>query len=251
MNTTLSQYFENLYLNPPIELIKAFNSQKGSDLYYENVFPCFFTGNLDLKNPLVSISLNPKYDDNKTNEQGNNFMNWLDGCLNGFISYPNDKSLHPIWKYLVKVFFSDEQRKTDIRELLQDNVINIDWCYYYSRNFPTISTEELGNSKKNHIYKLFDDNLRKLISYIQPKLIFIHGKSLKNWYYFNCTNICHEVTLKHGNKSYKVFSGVLQGMNVPVIYQEWFINRGNRKENLDMVRSIIERKQLHNLPVGT
>jgi hypothetical protein len=244
MNTSLSKYFENLYLNPPTELINSFNSQKGTKLYYENVFPCFFTGNLDLKNPLVSISLNPKYDDNKPNEQGDNFINWLDGCMNGFILYQNDKSLHSIWKYLVKVFFSEEQRKTGIKELLQDNVVNIDWCYYYSWNFPTINLEDLMNSKKNKIYKLFDDNLRKLISDIQPKVIFIHGKSLENWFNYNCDNICHEVTLKHGNKSYKIFSGLLQGMSVPVIYQEWFINRGNKIENLDIVRSIIDGKKI-------
>lgn len=232
-------YFENIYNNPPIELLKGFETKYNTNLYHSEVFPCFFTGNLSLKNPIVTISLNPKYDNGKEKEQGDNFKTWVQNCEKGFERYKDDKSLHSIWKNLAKVFFSKEERNAGndaVKKLLQKNVVNLDWCYYYSQNFPSIKS-----NVDNELFNLFNININKLIRDLNPKFIFVHGRALEFWFYNFCDNINEELLLTHGSK-YKVLSGKLKNSNTPVFFQEWFINRGNAESNLETIRALINKK---------
>ena len=117
MDANLLQYFKNIHQNPPTDLIDKFNSQEKIHLL-KNVFPCFFTGNLGLKNPFVTISLNPKYDDAKIKDQGTDFEIWINNCSEkGFSGYEDDKKLHLIWKNLAKVFFSEEDSSSATESL--------------------------------------------------------------------------------------------------------------------------------------
>ncbi len=204
----------------------------------ENIFPCFFTGNILSEKSIVTISLNPKYDEQTTrNEQGDDFNLWLDKCLSRFNNYKTDKSLHKIWKNLAKVIFTDEERRNCLRSKLQNKLVNLDWCFYYSKKFTTLAQ----NAENQDVYELFDKNLNKLLKKINPKVIFAHGKSLNNWFRSNSTDIEEILELEHGSKTYKLFSGCLNNLSIPVIYQEWFINRGNKNTNLEQVRKLLKQ----------
>jgi hypothetical protein len=80
MKKALQEYFKQIHSNPEESLIEEFNQSKKTKLYYKEVFPCFFTGDINLKNKYVTISLNPKYDEGKEKEQGTDFDDWLDKC---------------------------------------------------------------------------------------------------------------------------------------------------------------------------
>ena len=233
------EYFRKIYQNPPLEHLSEFQQILRVKLYSREVFPAFFYGNLNLKRPIITISLNPKWDKDKAIEQGNNFDNWLNDCMKGFLNYPTDKSMHTIWKNLVKVIRPDNLREAiTLREILFENIVNIDWCYYYSKQFPTLNEEQLRLT----LSKKFDENLEKIFSWIHPRAIFIHGRSFATWFNTNCNNIVEELTLSHGDQEYKVLSATFSKNKIPVVYQEWFVNRGNKNENLEAVRRLLYSK---------
>ena len=234
MNNYLRRYFNGINNHISINDIVNFNNQFNVDLHYD-VFPAFFYGDLNISGPIVTISLNPQYSDETPHEQGADFNVWLDQCMDGFLNYPNDIAMHAIWKNLIKVIPGYTNRIQDKREFLQQHIINIDWCYYYSTNFPT-----LNNVDYHPLIADFSNNLHFLLCHLKPKLIFIHGKSLSSWFNNNCNNIVQELELQHGNLgSYNVFSGKLNNLNIPVVYQSWFINRANNNDNLERVRNLI------------
>ena len=240
-------YFKELMTNPPKDLIESFNETKNIDLNYKELFPCFFTGDISRKNLIVTISLNPKIDSGgvkvKQSEQGTDFNKWIENCVKGFDGYQDVKKLHLVWKNLYKVLSGEmnlDGSKKPI-DFLQTNIVNLDWCYHYSSNFPTLSSSELNNSPRRDLYAIYDTNLEKLINEIKPKVIFIHGKSFNEWVNINCTEIKEELELSHGSKKYKVKSCFYKKTKVPVIYQEWFINKGNANVNLEKVNKLINR----------
>lgn len=240
-----SDYFENLYQNGDTEALENFNSNF-THLYHKETFPCFFTGDFNLSKPIVTISLNPKYDIGKKEEQGDDFQNWLLGCSNGFAAYNSDKNLHLIWKNLSKVFFSNlERESSELHSLLQKNVVNLDWCYYYSNRFPTLGIKELDHPIRKRLYESFNANIRFLLRQLNPRLIFLHGKTLS--FLFDELVSDHDTLhqFNHGSKSYKVLFGFESELRIPVIYQEWFINRGNKTANIASLNESIQQI-LHN-----
>ena len=140
-------------------------------------------------------------------------------------------------KNLAKVIFTDEERTNCLRSKLQNKLVNLDWCFYYSKKFTTVAQ----NAENKDIYELFDNNLNRLLKKINPKVIFAHGKSLDNWFRSNSTDIEEILKLEHGSKTYKLFSGCLKNLSIPIIYQEWFINRGNKNTNLEQVRKLLKQ----------
>lgn len=245
VKNNLKEYLMNLHENVPVSLIELFNESKKLDLNHKDLFPCFFTGNLLKKNSIVTISLNPKIDksgiDKKREEQGPNFDEWIESCIYGFEGYKGDiKKLHLVWKNLFKALSGSlSNNGYEIVDFLQKNVINLDWCYYYSSKFLTLSEKELKFSKRRELYEIFDNNLESLITHIEPKIIFIHGKSFQSWIVENVTKLKLENKLFHGEKSYKLFSGFYRNTKIPVVYQEWFINSGNANVNLLKVNHLL------------
>lgn len=169
MSLSVYQYLEEVYNNTSLDEIEKFNKSFKVDLS-KIAYSGFYWGDINLNSPIVVVSLNPKLDPKaKEEQQEENFKIWLEKCTKGFENYRDDKELHRIWHNLAKVFFSEEERKLGIKKLFVENVVNLDWCYYYSSEFPTIQ-----NISNNKLYNDFNVNLKKLITdYLKPRAVFI------------------------------------------------------------------------------
>lgn len=128
MKLELKNYFKETYERRSLEYISTFNETFKMNLS-KVVFPCFFWGNINLESSIVTVSLNPKLDSNKEEKQqeDGNFDSWLKKCERGFKVYDDEKEpLHRIWKNLAKALFSEQERKDNLIDLLQKNVVNVD-----------------------------------------------------------------------------------------------------------------------------
>lgn len=219
-------------------LLEQFMENYANCGWHPEVLSTGVFGNVNLHRPVVTISLNPKFD--KGADYINNYTLLQQSNLNGFAGsyfYEDDKKLHNVWKNLAKVLFSEGERlNNSLKQLLQDNVVNIDYFPVYSEKFPTLNDEILNSQ----LFTYLNDHMNRLIQNINPRLIFLSGKSLAPWFSSFCEeNENNSMELQHGPKSYKVRSGTLTNTDIPVVYQEWFINSGNRNVNLERVRSLI------------
>lgn len=240
-----------------LELLKTKYYKQLHDFNYLELFPCFFTGDWNLENPITILSINPKLDkkSNKTPdpvlkkklEQGKEFNGWLKGCTNGFQEYLNHgRNLHSTWTCLYKVFNSGESDPIDRVKFFQENVVNIDWCYYYSSEFPTINRSYKQPKELLELYDEFDDNIDFLISQLKSKIIFAHGKSLSGWFEKNVTDRKVELNLEHNHK-YQVFSGKYADTGIPVVYCKRGITWVGSDLNFAKIRNLV-LKLTPNLP---
>ena len=238
-------YCKSLYNNPPRELLDQYNIlQKNPDnkLIYQNVFPCFFTGNIKKKNSFLTVSLNPKFDGNTKYSQCGNFNDWFDYCINRFDKYETDAEVHRVFKNLLKILFSDQEiKRSSKRKLLQENLVNIDWCYYYSKKFRTVDKKYFNDNGLIKLYQKFNDNLDCFIKITNPQCIFMHGKSFEDIANDIMTGMKTFGKYNHGKKTYELKHGFYKKTNIKIFYQTHFINNVNKNANLEKIRKFIAK----------
>ena len=151
----MENVFERLHeldSKPNRTLIEEFNhhftakNPKYKLLVKDGVRPCFFSGDIETPGKIVTVSLNPAYTPGATEEeQGNRgFKDWYSSCRSRFKQYGSDQEVHTIFKNLFKVIAPPEVWNTpEKRKYLQDHLLNLDWCYYYSEKFPSFALNEL------------------------------------------------------------------------------------------------------------
>ncbi len=189
-------------------------------LVTDSLLPCHFTGDIEEIGKIVVISLNPKYTPECTEHEQNgcSLEEWYDFCRNRFKEYPCDISVNRTFKNLRKLLIvQDRWGEHTCRFDLQKALINIDWCPYYSRRFPTIYPERVPDDVKLMLDR-WDKVLDELIGIAEPKLLFVHGKTMENWVTkrVELQEIC-DLENDRGNSSH-VWEG--QFMGVRLVYLE-------------------------------
>jgi hypothetical protein len=247
----IKNYLKYIDENPNHEFINEFNRRFGDNdskfklILEENVRPCFFSGNLHEESRIITISLNPAYNPGITEkaQEGKNFEEWYTYCLNRFDIYQNDKQIHSVFKNLFKVIAPEEEwEKLSKRKYLQENMVNLDWCYYYSENFPTIRTNELPEKFRRDIQNAFDKPLLKLIDYAKPRYIFVHGKTMNDWVLRNVNGLAEVLKVPNRNKKMsRLYEGKLTEKAIPVYYLEHFINYTNSNVAIKRINEYINQ----------
>lgn len=230
-------------------LIDSFNYQfaRKNDNYRlivnENVRPCFFSGDIETKGKIVTGSLNPSYTRQNTEEEqaGMNFAEWYEFCRFRFKRYESDSIIHSTFKNLFKVITPQTiWNTTDKREYLQTNLLNLDWCFYYSKKFPSINFSNLPENLRYNICETWEKNLNWLINISEPRYIFVHGKSIQNWVNRNTTELKCVMQLKNSRKQpCSLFEGKFANTAIPVYYLEHFINVANETITLERINYFI------------
>jgi hypothetical protein len=242
-NDKILRYCQKSYASPPVELLERFNNivkDANLQLHYEDIYPCFFTGDVDLKDPFLSVSINPAYGKQTKKEQGDCLEEWMERCKHRFKDYPSDKAVHTVFKYTLKVFLDPSTiRLEGVRQSLQRHVVNLDWCPFFSSNWKTVSDSFLGKRDLMGLRDYFDENLRFLIGCLKPARIFLHGSQLEHF----ARGIIPRPRIKllrHGEREYEVLYGRTVE-SIPVVYQRPFINRANKTLNLEIIRGLFEQ----------
>lgn len=186
-----------------INLMNTFFNLKGFDSL-KNLPPCFFSGNIKSQGRIFLLTANPKFTPKSTpkeikqhamsNTTQWDFTRWTDYCLNRFLKYKKEQKVHSIYKEAIKVILDcssmEELRKVygDSRIVLQDNLINLDWCPYYSFSFSSSKFSLKNLHKQNAEYEkviseisLWNELLLEAISLNQPKYVLVFGKNYDYW----------------------------------------------------------------------
>jgi len=211
-------------------------------LINEAIIPCHFSGDIEAAGKIVTISLNPKYTSECTENEQSGFSldEWYDFCRYRFSNYPCDTAVHRTFKNIRKLFVPPHQwRESSCRSDLQQSLVNLDWCPYYSGRFPTISPDR--PAIVGEMMKRWDKVLDEMVHIVKPPLIFVHGKTMESW-------VSERVVLKklcvlktdRGNRSH-VWHG--QFNQVPLVYLEYGITQVG---NNDALAQLGDR--LRNLP---
>jgi len=244
------EHCRRYYESPPVpDELSRYNrlfKDRRYHLHYKDVFPCFFTGDIEKKDQLLAISLNPRLDKTTWNEQGNCFQDWMCLCNSRFTKYESDEEIPPVFKNILKVFFDPKEIKRHGKKaLLQDNIVNIDWCFYYSSRFRSLGKSFYEKHNIIGLYELFNNNIKFFVDQIKPRCIFVHGISEDIVTETMRKKGRKRITLWHGNRRYRVEFGRYGETKIPLIYQRWFINRGNKEENLTEIRNCIKEMDSH------
>lgn len=234
-------------------LIEKYNNSVHQDykfvLEYENtkIHPLFFFGDSNVKGKAVTISLNGAFDLKSTpleHEGIDSPDDWFELCNNGFLNCNDDKSLNPIFKNLGKVINgrSAWNAAYNKRILLQESLINIDWCFLYSKNFPSNFWKLSKKLGLEPIVNLFDSSLNIMIPHLEPRVIFLHGTSLKLWfdeYSFQRKRIA---TLEDDyGRTFEVWEGYYQTDDklYRMVYSEYFINTTSKGKTIDKLHELL------------
>lgn len=218
--------------------------------FHTELAPGFFTGDITKQGMFATLSLNPAYSESDAKrlrpecKDSKEFANHFNACLSGFSAY-NDapgQKVHRTFLSLLKVACNpNELLNPDKATLLQDRVINIDWCPLYSQKFPTIRRTDFEKHELGEMYDRFNETTTVLINRAKPRLLFIHGKSLEPLYQelVGGTDEVAIPDLKHGNQTYELRKGALKGSDCPVFYQSRHVVWANSNESLERVRKAI------------
>lgn len=244
----IRKYLQEVDANPNHFLIEAFNKYIAKDdnqklIIKENVRPCFFSGNLEKPGKVVTISLNPAYEPGKTEtaQEGKSFSEWYKYCLFRFARYDADTEIHAVFKNLFKVIAPPEEwRNLNKRKFLQENLVNLDWCYYYSRNFPSFTIRDLPQNLQVEMKNDFDETLLLMIEIAAPRRIFVHGQAISDWVHRSTSDLVSALELKNSyGKKCRLFEGKLTDTTTHVYYLEHFINIVNRNSTLEKINRYI------------
>lgn len=130
------------------------------------------------------------------------------------------------------------------RKYLQDHLLNLDWCYYYSEQFPSFALKELESSLKESIRSEWDKTLDWLIEVAQPRYIFVHGRAMKEWVKDSVTGLGKVLELQNSRgQPCKLFEGKLTGKIIPVYYLEHFINAVNQSSTLERINRYVNQME--------
>ncbi|HYD91583.1 MAG TPA: hypothetical protein VEA37_08880, partial [Flavobacterium sp.] len=149
MNRQLALNFcSSIHRQQDLGVIEQLSDNYNLNLVPRVTLPTFFTGDITAECPrIVTISYNPAYREGVTemeqgldfpfndNIQERNYVNWFENSLNYFRNTP---IIHNVFMNLAKCFIPENNRQNEklVRNVLIQNIINLDWCPYYSRSFP-------------------------------------------------------------------------------------------------------------------
>lgn len=249
-------YFSNLHKNTDLNLVDEFARVNGIEMKHREVLPAFFTGDIASKNKIVTISLNPKFQEitmYKTNKkiksrstrleqnlpteisniQEEDFSEWFNICLDRYNYYLPTEKLHSVFTYLYKCFVPNSEWNANRGKKLgwlTNNMVNLDWCPYYSSQTPTFQVN-------GSVSELWNDNMKFIIKEINPRLVFIHGAPYRNLVEnnsdinFDQPRIFDDLIARKRN-NIKLYKGnEFFGIKVPVYYMSNSINEANLSAN--------------------
>jgi len=234
--------------NPNWQLIDDYNRQFGTKqpkyrlIVNEQIRPCFFSGDVESTGKVVTISLNPAYKPGVTEvEQGEmDFEEWYRFCQNRFMEYERDEDVHLLFKNLFKLIAPPLSWKSiDKREYLQSNLLNLDWCYYYSENFPSFDITKLPQSLQQQIAESLDRTLSWLINQVSPRYIFVHGRAMQSWVEQHSEDLEAGIQVRSSNGPCQLFQGRYVNSSVRIYYLEHFINRANANTTLEQLNEYV------------
>jgi hypothetical protein len=212
-----------------------------------NIKPLYYFGDISLESPIVTISLNPAYSNKTASEHaGFSLDQWFDVCTRGCLNYTRDQAMHKVFKNTGKALFYDEWNGTDNkRALMHSQVVNLDWCPLYSEKFPSRIYEVINQRLIDH----WDQGLQIMLKSVAPKLIFVHGTSLGDWVKNN-TRLLEDSNLSvmklkdDFGKEFSVRAGSydIEGVSIPIIWSEYFINRTTNHTAMKALNTIIQSK---------
>ena len=238
---SIFERLERLDAEPNWRLINKYNQHFASNqLKYQliannQVRPCFFTGDVESGGKVVSISLNPAYTPGATEAEhaGIDFKGWYRFCQNRFLEYERESEVHSIFKNLFKLIAPPATWNTvDKREYLQENLLNLDWCCYYSENFSSFAVMRLPQDLRKLILETFDTTLSWLIEQSKPRYIFVHGRAMQSWVDRHAEDFEHAIMLQSNNGPCRLYMGRYLNSSVRMYYLEHFINRANKNTTL-------------------
>lgn len=251
--STIFAHLQALDAAPHWSLIDAFNAYFGAQnpkyqlIVNERVRPCFFSGDLETPGKIVTVSLNPAYTPQATEAEqaGMDFAAWYNYCRFRFSQYQADTEVHTIFKNLFKVIAPPEIWATTNKRLyLQTHLLNLDWCYYYSEQFPSIMLNKLPPNLQEAIAATWDATLSLLMAIAQPRYIFIHGQPMRNWVLYNTTNLQSVMQLENSRgQRCALWEGDFLTTTIPVYYLEHFINVVNQNSTLACIHQYIAQAQ--------
>jgi hypothetical protein len=225
----------------------ASKNKKFKLIVNKNVRPCFFSGDIETKGKIVTISLNPKYTTEYTeNEQANmSFVEWYDFCRFRFERYESP-SIHKTFNKLFKAIAPTSLwQNIDKRNYLQDNVVNIDWCFYFSQNFPTIDFDKMPEDLCLNIHKAWDENLNWLISKNNPRHIFAHGKSIQHWIAETSNKTEHIMEIKSRRGNCSLLRGEFMDTKIPIFYLTHSVINVNENLSFEKISNFINGNSGH------
>lgn len=251
-NISVFNKLKELDATPDLALIEEYNQhfKKRRNPNYrlivrEQVRPCFFSGDIEAPGKVVTVSLNPKYSPDKTKDEqkkvGHSFEDWYYYCRFRFKKYESDASVHSVFKNLFKVIAPPEKWKTDKRDYLQKNLLNLDWCYYYSKEFPSFDLDKLPPHLQSKIRESWDTNMQLLIEVAAPRYIFVHGRAMKAWFESNTDNRKPVMKLENSRRQpcHLFMSKFGKFKGTTIFYLEHFINLVNQNITLKKINRMI------------
>jgi hypothetical protein len=249
----MQRVFERLQAldaTPNQALIDAYNQHFGRKnpkyqlIVSEKVRPCFFSGDIESPGNVVTISLNPAYSPQVTEaeqaEAGVIFADWYNHCRFRFRLYPSDAAVHQVFRNLFKIIAPPETWPTEgKRSYLQAHLLNLDWCYYYSEQFPSIDLAKLPPSLRHGIEE-WDTNLYELIKSAIPRYIFVHGQAMQAWVNRTTSHLEPVMELVNSRRQpCRLFMGKFAGTSTSAYYLEHFINVVNENTTLKRINRFV------------
>jgi len=234
---------------PDQVLISAYNQHftrqnpKYQLLASKQVRPCFFSGDIETPGKVVTISLNPAYSPQVTEAEqaGMSFSDWYQHCRFRFARYGSDTAMHTIFKNLFKVIAPPTLwSSADKRLYLQTHLLNLDWCCYYSEQFPSFALDKLPVGLQRSIYDSWDTTLHWLIERAAPRYIFVHGQAMQAWVNRSALELTPALQLENSrHQPCRLFQGVFTGTTIPLYYLEHFINIVNQNTTLERINAFV------------
>lgn len=208
-------------------------------------FPCPLTGNVELANPIVSVSLNPGWGNGTAQEHARfgSPEEWASFCVSRFPAYAQyGERLHHTFHHLHRVLLHDGQPASLERKLedLDGNLINLDWCPFYS---PSFNDPRPGMTKYcPDLVEKWDGRILNTIKSLQPRRVFLHGKSQQAL--FDMLSSGKGRTLEiEGNSRTNVIHKAEMHDGTPLIYSLYFLGYSSRYcqgyTGLDTIRQFI------------
>jgi hypothetical protein len=259
------EYFSKIHHETNLDVVDAFSittkMNRGSvQLKHREVLPTFFTGDIlsDNQERIVIISLNPAFGPGTIDEQGLNSLSgniqrvkydsWFDTCLRRFKLYQErGEDVHPAFYFPYKMIAPEGPRcnKRNDREMieyLQKNVVNIDWCPYYSSKIGAINPQTIRNDRVRTLVDSWNQHINDLISFLNPSLIFVHGTSMAAWFENYVFQRSIELqNLQAGQYKAQLKTGVLKNSSIPVLYLTHFATRVNSTEVAIQINTVVNR----------
>lgn len=242
-----NKYWQEKYDKAIIQNKPLFKAKKHLEFQLkQDLNPLFYFGNPRLKNPIVTVSLNPGLGENTYREQQSfDLDDWFNICEKGTLNYDRDEEMHRVFKNTGKVLFGNEKWSitNSKRELFYENIVNLDFCPLYSTSFPS-NFWDLG--KKLEIEPLlnhWNGSLQFMISHLKPRMIFVHGSVHAQWLEKN-TEFIRPIA-KLSNDRGREFSVTMHEYRVEgckpikLIYSSHFVNLTTKEETVEELHRIV------------